>query len=888
MFRFTIKNIWAHKTRLALSMVSIFLGVAFLSGTLIFTSTIRASFDDLFTSVYKKTDAVVEARAESNRVLGNNEDVTYIPREILDEVKAVPGVSEVEGEIGIANLTVIGADGKRLFPLQGPPTFAFVVPSSAQLTPWLLMDKNEKNLSAQQTVKKKLADNEVLVNFAAANAKNLNIGESVKIVTDKDVREYTIVGYMRFGTTDSLGGAAAFFFNEKQASEISQQENSYYAISIAADEGISQEEIASRVRTSLSDSHPKQYKVITGKELVKKSQDEVGTFFDFFTIFLLVFALISFIVALIIIINSFAIIMTQRKREYALLRAIGATGGQIRRSVFAESIIVGLIASALGVGGGVGLTVGIKALLTAIDFGLPAGKLVIPVSAVIIGMVVGTFSTFGSAFFPAWIASRVPPVAALSEAAFEQNRRMLFRIITAVFIGSIAIATIAYGFQLDSANPTDKLKIIGTGFVIFLAFIVVVLPMLVRPFTAVLGSRPAGIFFILFGGRRAFGITGDIARRNNYRNPRRSARTSLALMIGVFLVVLITVFTSSATSSFSGYLKENFAADIVVGDIGSPIGSLSETRCELIDQQEFIEASSCLNSQNIFFGKGIETNGVRVSGTTRTIFGINTKKTSTLFPIKYKGSIDNLGQNGMLISQDVAKGEDLKLGDQVTMFGDVGERVFTVRGITDEGILGPGGQMVLIDTTALKQLNEVSPAAASVVVLKPGVKTEAAVTSLEKLFKDTGIAVNDLKTVRDQQIKSVNNVLGFFYGLLGLAIIIASIGILNTMSLSILERRRELGLMRAVGTTKSQVRGFVRFESIMLAVLGTSVGMLFGIGCGYIFVRSLGGEGFVSFAVNPISMISILFISAFIGFTAGAWPAYRATKVDILKAITVE
>lgn len=913
MFRFTIKNIWAHKTRLALSMLSIFLGVAFLSGTLIFTSTIRASFNDLFTSVYKKTDAVVESRNESNRVLGNNEKVTYIPREILDEVKTVPGVKGVQGEIGIANLTVIGKDGKRIFPVQGPPTFAYAMPTSAELTPWLLVGKNDANLTPQQTVQKTLADNEVIVDLATANAKNLTIGKSVKIVTDQDVRSFKIVGYMRFGTADGFGGTAAFFFNNKQASEISQQKDTYYAISIAAEDGISQEEIASRVRVSLAESHPKEYRVITGERLIKKSQDEVGTFFDFFTIFLLVFALISFLVALIIIVNSFAIIMTQRKREYALLRAIGATGGQIRRSVFGESIIVGLVASALGVGGGVGLTIGIKALLNAFDFGLPAGKLVIPATAVIIGMVVGTLSTFGSAFFPAWVASRVPPVAALSEAAFEKNRRMKFRIVTAVIVGIIAVATVAYGYQMNTTDATEKLKIIGTGFTIFLGFIVIALPLFVRPFTAVLGSRPAGIFFILFGGRRAFGITGEIARRNNYRNPRRSARTSLALMVGVFLVVFITVFTSSATSSFSSYLKDNFAADIVVGDLGSITGSLSETRCNQIDQQAFVEASSCLNSKNIFFGKGVDTKDSRVAGKTRIVYGINTEKTSTLFPIKHAGSIDelgsagislnkkaslvppsvertttDLGENGVAISKDVAEKQNLKIGDKVTMFGDAGKLVFTVRGITEEGILGPGGQMVLIDISALRQLEKVDAAPASVVVLKSGVKTDKAVASFEKIFKDTGIEVNDLKTVRDQQIKSVNNVLSFFYGLLGLAIIIAAIGILNTMSLSILERRRELGLMRAVGTTKAQVRGFVRFESIILAVLGTSVGMVFGIGCGYIFIKSLDGEGFTSFSVNPVSMIAILFISALIGFIAGAWPAWRATKVDVLKAITVE
>lgn len=888
MFRFALKNIWAHKMRLMLSMFSIFLGVAFLSGTLIFTSTIRASFDDLFTSVYKKTDAVVEAKARSNRVLGNNEDVKFIPREILDEAKAVPGVRAAQGEIAIADLNVIGNDGKRLFPVQGPPTFGYALPTSPELTPWLLVDENNNNMSPEETVNKELSDSEVLVDLATSKSKKLSIGDSIKVVTDQEVKVFAIAGYVRFGTADGFGGTAAFFFNKDQAGIITQQTDSFYAISIAADEGISQEEIANKVGVALEKTHPSEFNVITGEALIKKSQDQVGTFFDFFTIFLLVFALISFLVALIIIVNSFAIIMTQRKREYALLRAIGATGSQIRTSVFAESIIVGLLASALGVGGGIGLAAGIKSILNAINFSLPAGDLVVPTIAIIAGMTVGTLSTFGSAFFPAWVASRVPPVAALSETAFEKNRRMSFRIFTAVVIGVISLGVIAYGYQLDTSSVSEKLKIVGAGFALFLAFIVVALPLFVRPFTAVIGSRPAGIFFILFGGRRAFGITGEIARRNNYRNPRRSARTSLALMIGVFLVVFITVFTSSATTSFSSYLKESFAADIVVGDlggVGSGFGSLSEKRCNEIDSQTYRKASSCINTADLKVGF---PDSKQSSSTEKFIIALNTKQLTTMFPIKYEGNINNLGGDNVAISKDVAKDNNLQIGSNIRMASELGENTFVVSAISKEGLLGPGGAMILIDASAMKKLEKIDSASAAVVVLKDGVETDVAVEKLEKSLKDTGIEVNDLKTVRDQQVNSVNNVLGFFYALLGLAIIIAAIGILNTMSLSILERRRELGLMRAVGTTKAQVRGFVRFESIILAVLGTTVGMVFGISAGFVFIKSLKGEGFTSFSVNPVSMISILFISALIGFVAGAWPARRATKVDILKSITVE
>lgn len=444
------------------------------------------------------------------------------------------------------------------------------------------------------------------------------------------------------------------------------------------------------------------------------------------------------------------------------------------------------------------------------------------------------------------------------------------------------MVTIVLGYQRD--NTTDRLQVVGIGIGLLFAFVVIALPLFIRPFTAIVGSRAAGVLLILFGGRRAFGVTGEIARRNNYRNPRRSARTSLALLVGVALVVFITVFASSATSSFSSYLKTNYAADIIVGDFNSPISSLSPTRCDAIDKQDFIKASSCIHVADLLVGMKYEPNAVRQSVSTRSIIALNSKEISQIFTVKHQGNVDNLGTNGVAISKDLAKKYNLSLGDKVT----IKDQVFTVKAILDQGLLGPGGEAVVIDIQALNQLQTPRSAFVSMVVLKDGVKTSVAQEKLQKVLKNTGIDVNDLKTVRDQQIDSLNSVLAFFYGLLMLAIIIASIGILNTMSLSILERRRELGLMRAVGTTKAQVRGFVRFESIILAVLGTTVGMLFGIGSGYLFIKALGSQGFGAFSVAPVTLIVILCLSAIIGVSAGAWPAWRATKVDVLKAITVE
>ncbi len=868
--------------RLALSMVSIFLGISFFVGTLVFTSTINRSFDDLFTSAFKNTDALVQSTKTTKDDFGQ-EVRQNIPRTLVEEIKSVPGVSVVEGNIETSQLVVLDMDGKRMFSTQGPPTLGSSAPRSARLTPWRLVGPEGNNLSAQDTVSIELADSEVLVDKSTADAHDLALGDTLKVVGPVDVRVYAVKGFMRFGTADGSGGVPNFFFNEKQAGDITGQTDTYSSISVGGNGDISQDELAGNIESSLAKNHGGEFEAITGKELIEQTQKEIKEFLTFFTVFLLVFALIALFVALIIIINSFAIIMTQRKREYALLRAIGATPGQIRRSVFGESIVVGFVASAFGVLGGIGLTIGIKKLMELADLRLPEGPLVIPPTAVISGIVIGTLATFVSAFFPAWGASRVAPIEALRETAFEKNRRMIFRIIPTCLVGIASVVTIFLGYQAESG---ERLKIVGGGIALAFLTIVFALPLLIRPFTAIVGSKVAGFLLFIFGGRRAFGITGEIARRNNVRNPRRSARTALALMFGVALVVFISVFVSSATATFSNYLKQAFAADIIVGDFNSPASALTPTRCAQIDAEKYIKASSCVRTSSVFLATNPSSSQPKT--VTHGVNALNTEKLTTLFSVKYSGQANSLGKNGVAIPQKFAEDKGISLGDTVRMTADVGESNFVVKAILDEGLFGPFDDGVVIDTQGLDTIQTIRPSLVSMVVLNDGVKPAVAQSNLENLLVDTGIEVNDLKTSRDQQIDGINSVLGFVYGLLALAIVIASIGILNTMSLSILERRRELGLMRAVGTTKSQVRGFVRFESIILSVLGTSVGLIFGVGAGFVLVRALKEEGFTSFYVNPVTLIVILGISAFIGVAAGAWPAWRATKVDVLKAVTVE
>ncbi|HMS25622.1 MAG TPA: ABC transporter permease [Acidimicrobiia bacterium] len=885
MFRFTLKNIWAYKTRLALSMLSIILGVAFLSGTLVFSSTIKGAFDDLFASVYKKTDAIVRSTETQRSDDGFSELRSSIPRSVLQEVQAIEGVKSAQGSVDIENVTVIGKDGKRVFPINGPPTFGFSQSDNIDLALFHVVDKDGKSLSLKDSVAAKLADDEIYVDKSSADIKKLKVGDTLKVVLPDAVRDYRIKGFVRFGTADGIGGPAVFLFNEKQAQAIAGKGDTFSSVEVAAQEGVSQEELKRNIEEHFSQkgkidkSSTSKFEVVTGEELTEEAQNDARAFLDIYTYILLGFAIVSFLVALVIIINSFAIVVAQRKREYALLRAIGAKASQIRRSVFIESICVGFLASGVGIATGIGLAVGISSFMEAQGIRLPAGGLVVPSSAVILGMLVGTLATLGSALIPAWIASRVPPIEALRESAYEQSRKWIWRIIFISILGILAALTIWAAFDGSSDN---RVKTMGIGIFFVFVFAIAALPLLARPFTAIVGSRPMGVLLIPFGGRHAFGVTGDIARRNNYRNPRRTGRTALALMIGVFLVVFITVLASSVTATFDKYFSENFAGDLIIGDFGAT-QSLTPERCASINSLDIVEAGSCFTTIS---PTQVDTASPTGGSKTTTVSVVDSKALASIFITPYDGNISNIGPSGMVTSQESADDKGLSIGDKIELTGKRGSRTFTITGILKEPIFGDAG--FIIDYEGAAVIEEPKPAFISILTIKSGITAEEGKAEVEKLLTNTGIEITDQKSLRDNQVAQLNGVVNVIYGLLGLAIIIAAIGILNTMSLSILERRRELGLMRAIGTSKAQVRGFVRFESVIVAVMGTVVGIVVGITASFLLIKSLKDEGFDSFAVDPTRLLVIVALSAIIGVIAGAWPAWRATKVDVLKAVTVE
>ncbi len=537
MLKVTLKGLAAHKLRFVMTAVAVMIGIAFLSGTLVFTDTIRKTFDDLFADIYRNTDAVVRAPTAFETNFGDQR--ARVPASTLDAVLAVPGVAVAEGDIQVDYAQIVDENGDPIGnPGQGAPTLGFGWGTSEDLNPFEIASGRPPE-----------ADNEIVVDVRSADRSDLAVGDTVDVLTVDPPQPYEIVGLARFGSADSPAGASVVLFTVAQAQKIAHADGEFDSISTIAEPGVSQEELKARLAQNLAVGN---YEVLTGAEITDENQDLVGEQLGFFNIALTTFAVIALVVSIFIIYNTFTIIVAQRTRELALLRAIGASGGQVLRSVLGESLVVGLLASAVGLAGGVLVSSLLKALLGAVGIDIPSGTVVVKPSTIVIGMVVGAVVTIVSAVIPAVKAARIPPIAALRDVALERPTKVALRSITGVvvLVGGIAILFVGLFAEID-----NRIYIVVAGALLVFAGVVVLSPLFARGLARALGAPL----------RALKGMTGTLARENAARNPRRTATTAAALMLGVALVGFITIFASSAKASISQAIDEQLSVDFIVG-----------------------------------------------------------------------------------------------------------------------------------------------------------------------------------------------------------------------------------------------------------------------------------------------------------------------------------
>jgi putative ABC transport system permease protein len=847
MLSLTVKEMRGHGRRLVGTAFAVFLGVAFLAGTLVLGDTLRANFDDLFADVNAGTDVIV--RNATDLGIEADEPRGLIDGSLVEEVAAVDGVAAAEPQIeGLGQL--LGADGDAVGG-NGPPQLAGSWITDEDLNPYRLAEGRAPE-----------ADNEVMVNRRTADEGELEIGDRTTLLTPEPV-EVTIVGISTFGDEDGLGGVTFTAFTLEGAMEhVTKDPDGVSSIAVRAEDGTSQDELVARIDEVLPDG----VEAVAGTDVSSQNADDINELFlDMLTTFLTVFAGIALLVATFSIYNTFSIIVAQRTRTAALLRAIGASRRQVLASVVVETMAVGVVASLIGLAGGIGVAGLLKGLFDAAGFALPAGGIVVSGGAVLASVLTGVVVTLLAGIVPAVKASRVPPLAALRDVAVERTSPSAPRVVAGAVFAGLGIATTAAAALSDDPSLTT----VGLGAVITLIGAIVLGPVVARPVAGILGTPLA----------RLRGLTGSLARQNAIRNPRRTAATASALMVGVGIVTLFTVFAASLKESTAATIDRSFGGDLMIstGPFG---GSLSPDLA--VEVGDLPEVDSAVGIGRGFASIDDDTKELTVADPADLDAAVDVGVTS--------GSLADLADDEVAVSDATADDNGWALGDTLPVtFADGATAELTVGATYDVPDI-VGGYVVPAETYAPHTRQPVDSMV--VVDLADGTSLADGKTAVEQVAADYGGPdVEDRDEFAATMSAGADMLLTIIYALLALAIIIALMGIANTLSLSIHERTRELGLLRAVGQTRGQLRSMVRWESVIVATFGVVGGIGLGVFLGWALVEAAGNTpgSVISEFVLPIARLAIVVVvGAVAGVLAGLRPARRAARLDVLDAIAAE
>jgi len=836
----TLRGLFAHKLRLALTALAIVLGVTFISGTFVLTDTLNSTFSTLFTSVYSKIDFQVRGVAQ----FGSGQSATRnpLPESLLARVRSVPGVGAAYGQVeGYAQF--VAKDGTPISSTIG--TLGLGWDPDPQMSTLHLISGNPPTTS-----------DDVVMDAATAQNYGFSVGQSVRVLSAAShaAQTFTITGIAQFGTADNLAGATVAAFTQPTAQRLAGETGLFDFIDVIARPGADK----ATVQRAIARALPSDAQVVTGQTIINEEQTTVSQALSSLNTVLLIFALISLFVGAFTIFNTFSIIVGQRTRELALLRVVGASRGQVLRSVLGEAAIVGFVSSAVGVGLGVAAAIGLRALLGGFGTSLPSGSLTFEPRTAIVGLAVGTLVTVVSAIGPARNAVRIPPVAALTDRVTDADgtgpaRRRLIAGTALVILG---VALLGLGLS----KPVVAL--VGVGAVGIFVGVAMLAPAIARPLSGLLGRPLASLL----------GTPGWLGRENSMRSPGRTAQTASALMIGLALVSAMAVFGASYSESATSNVDQAISADLLISASGS--GQLSDSVPATVAAVPGVTVTNTVYRDQFEFRSALTT-----------LTGVTTANLADTVTLRMtSGSAAALAQGELLIDSTTAAKDKLAVGDTAPIrFAYTGPTTIRIGGIYAANALV--GSYLVSAPYFLAHFRSESPGAVLVATNgSPGV--DGAVTRALAPYADAQVQTR--AQFKQSEIAQVNQLLGLVYALLALAVLIALIGIVNTLMLSVLERTREIGLLRAVGMRRPQVRAMIRSESVILATFGAVIGIVIGTLMGLALVSSLRQQGLIETSVPWVRLAEFLVLAALLGLVAASWPARRAARLDVLAAIAAE
>ncbi|MCX4434450.1 ABC transporter permease [Streptomyces mirabilis] len=849
----SMRNFFAHKGRMALSAVAVLLSVAFVCGTLVFTDTMNTTFDKLFAAT--SSDVTVSPKTAKSDSTPQNGRPDSLPASVLERAKKAEGVKYAEGAVSSMNVTVVNSANKNMGSSTGAPTIA---------GNWTRNDLRSMEITSGHAPR---GPTETMVDADTADKHHLKLGDELRTIAVTGDFKARIVGIATFKVTNP--GAAVVYFDTATAQrELLGTTGRFTNINLSAATGVTDDTLKQNVISSIGAGA---YKVQTQKEYSDENRSGVGSFMNVIKYAMLGFAGIAFLVGIFLIINTFSMLVAQRTREIGLMRAIGSSRKQVNRSVLVEATLLGIFGSILGVGAGVGLAIGLMKLMSAAGMDLSTRDLTVKATTPVIGLVLGVVVTVLAAYLPARRAGKVSPMAALRDAGTPADGKagLVRGIIGLVLTGA---GTFALFTAAHADKATDGSLVLGAGVVLTLIGFVIIGPLLaggvVRVISAVL--------------LRFFGPVGRMAERNALRNPRRTGATGAALMIGLALVACLSVVGSSMVASATDELDKSVGTDFIIQGnqrIVPQAAKAIETTPGLSHVTHYRDIEAKLTTPDGFS----DSDGVTAADPTYAQ-DLHRKTTAGELTAAY-------GKDSMSVGSEFATKHHVRLGDTLTVAFKGGSTAkLKVAAITDDDVVIDQGARYLSTQTMRKYLpaNRIPPDQIMFASAKDGQEKQAYAALKKSMEQYPQYQVRDQTDYKQELKDQIGQLLNMVYGLLALAIVVAVLGVINTLALSVVERTREIGLMRAIGMSRRQLRRMIRLESVVIALFGALLGLGLGMGWGATAQKLLALEGLKVLEIPWPTIIGVFIGSAFVGLFAALIPAFRAGRMNVLNAIATD